>query len=76
MSGHVAALLEVFLILRLMGCHADFSSALAIEGLTKLINVIGLVNPGNAGTYEGGNMLLAKAGRYGRNGRTDSGADS
>jgi phosphatidylglycerophosphate synthase len=59
-AGHLAALLEVYLILRLMGCRAGFLSALAIEGLTKLINVIGLINPGNAGTYEGGNMLLAK----------------
>jgi phosphatidylglycerophosphate synthase len=60
MAGHMAALLEVFLILRLMGCRASFATALAIEGLTKLINVVGLINPGNAGTYEGGNMLLAK----------------
>ena len=60
MAGHLAALLEVYLILQLMGCRAGLLSALAIEGLTKLLNVIGLINPGNAGTYEGGNMLLAK----------------
>ena len=60
MAGQVAAVLEVYLILRLMGCQAGFLSALAIEGFTKLINVIGMINPGNAGTYEGGNMLLAK----------------
>jgi phosphatidylglycerophosphate synthase len=59
-AGHLGALLEVYLILRLMGCRAGFLSALAIEGFTKLVNVIGLINPGNAGTYEGGNMLLAK----------------
>ena len=51
---------EVYLILRLMGRPAAFSSALAIEGLTKLVNVIGMINPGNAGTYEGGNMLFAR----------------
>jgi phosphatidylglycerophosphate synthase len=60
MAGQVAAVLEVYLVLRLMGCHAGFLSALAIEGLTKLINVIGMINPGNVGTYEGGNMLLAQ----------------
>ena len=60
MAGQVAAVLEVYLILRLMGCQAGFLSALAIEGFTKLVNVIGMINPGNAGTYEGGNMLLAK----------------
>ena len=60
MAGQTAALLEVYLVLRLMGCRVGFSSALAIEGLTKLVNVIGLINPGNAGTYEGGNRLLAK----------------
>jgi phosphatidylglycerophosphate synthase len=60
MLGQVAAVAEVYLILQFMGRHAGFSSALAIEGLTKLLNVIGLINPGNAGTYEGGNMLLVK----------------
>jgi phosphatidylglycerophosphate synthase len=60
MAGQVAAVLEVYLVLRLIGCHASFLSALAIEGLTKLINVIGMINPGNVGTYEGGNMLLAQ----------------
>ena len=60
MVGQVTAVVEVYLILRLMGYHAGFTSALAIEGLTKLVNVIGMINPGNAGTYEGGNMLLAR----------------
>jgi phosphatidylglycerophosphate synthase len=60
MAGQVAAVLEVYLVLRLMGHEVGFSSALAIEGLTKLVNVIGMINPGNTGTYEGGNMLFAK----------------
>jgi hypothetical protein len=60
MAGQVAAVTEVYLILWFMGRHANFSSALAIEGFTKLVNVIGMINPGNGGTYEGGNMLLAK----------------
>jgi phosphatidylglycerophosphate synthase len=58
--AQLAAVLEVYLILRLMGQHKGFVAALAIEGLTKLVSVIGLFNPGNIGTYEGGNMLFAK----------------
>ena len=58
--AHAGAVLEVYLILRLMGRTAGLSSALAIEGLTKLVNVIGMINPGNTGTYEGGNMLFAR----------------
>ena len=60
LAAHAGAVFEVYLILRLMGRPAVISSALAIEGLTKLVNVIGMVNPGNAGTYEGGNMLFAR----------------
>jgi phosphatidylglycerophosphate synthase len=59
-TAHAAAVFEVYLILRLMGHPVAVSSALAIEGLTKLVNVIGMINPGNAGTYEGGNMLFAR----------------
>src|SRR5262249_36501480 len=58
--GHAAAVLEVYLVLRLMGHGTGISSALPIERVTKLVNVIGMINPGNAGTYEGGNMLLAR----------------
>jgi phosphatidylglycerophosphate synthase len=60
MAGQVGAVLEVYLILRLMGHSVGFSSALAMEGLNKLVNVIGMINPGNTGTFEGGNMLFAK----------------
>jgi phosphatidylglycerophosphate synthase len=58
--GHLAAVAEVWLILRLIGRHTGPLVALAIEGLTKLVNVIGMINPGNVGTYEGGNMLFAQ----------------
>jgi phosphatidylglycerophosphate synthase len=57
---HVAAVIEVFLALRLMGAHISLFGALAIEALTKLVNIAGTLNPGNIGTYEGGNMLIAK----------------
>ena len=60
MAGQALVVLEVCLILRLMGFRAGVTSALAIEGFTKLLNIVGMINPGNAGTYEGGNMLLAR----------------
>ena len=57
---HIAAVFEVFLILWLMGAKISLFGALAIEALTKLVNIAGTFNPGNIGTYEGGTMLIAK----------------
>src|SRR4029077_1968948 len=57
---HAMAVLEVYLILRFMGARIGVAGALALEGLTKVINLIGVLSPGNLGTYEGGNMLIAK----------------
>lgn len=28
--------------------------------MTKLVNAVGNINPGNIGTFEGGNMLIGK----------------
>lgn len=60
MASHALAILEVYLILRLMGVHIGFIGALAIESLTKLVNLAGSLTPGNIGGYEGGNMLIAR----------------
>src|SRR6266853_4210143 len=60
LACHGAAVLEVYLILWLMGFKVSFFAALAIEALTKLVNIAGTFNPGNIGTYEGGNMLIVK----------------
>jgi Lysylphosphatidylglycerol synthase TM region len=57
---HGLAILEVFLILRFMGARIAVVGALVVEGLTKMINLVGTLNPGNLGTYEGGNVLIAK----------------
>ena len=57
---HAAAIFEIYLVLWLMGAKLSLFGALAIEGLTKLVNIAGTINPGNIGTYEGGNMLIAK----------------
>jgi len=57
---HGLAVLEVYLILRFMGARIAVVGAFVVEGLTKVINLVGVLNPGNLGTYEGGNMLIAK----------------
>lgn len=57
---HGLAVLEVYIVLRFMGARIALISAFVMEGLTKVINLVGALNPGNLGTYEGGNMLIAK----------------
>ena len=57
---HMLAVLEVYIILRFMGARIAIGGAFIVEALTKVINLVGAFNPGNFGTYEGGNMLIAK----------------
>jgi len=57
---HMLAALEVYIILRFTGAGFTVRSAFIVEGLTKVINLVGALNPGNFGTYEGGSMLIAK----------------
>ena len=54
------AILEVYLLLHFMGARTGILGALVLEAFTKLLNVVGALNPGNLGTYEGGNMILAR----------------
>ncbi len=56
---HALAVLEVYVILGFMGARIAVVGAFVFEGLTKVINLVGALNPGNFGTYEGGNMLIA-----------------
>jgi phosphatidylglycerophosphate synthase len=60
LACHAAAVFEVYLILWLMGAKLSLFGALAIEALTKIVNIAGTFNPGNVGTYEGGNMLIVR----------------
>ena len=60
LASHGMAVLEVYLLLYFMGARTGILGALVIEAFTKLINVVGAFNPGNFGTYEGGNMLLTR----------------
>jgi len=60
LTSHGMAVLEVYLLFYFMGARAGFLKALVLEAFTKLINVVGALNPGNFGTYEAGNMILTR----------------
>ena len=60
LASHCLAVMEVCLILWLIGVKLGLLSALVVEAMTKLVNVIGNINPGNFGTFEGGTMLISK----------------
>jgi len=55
---HGTAILEVYILLCFMDAKSGLFLALVLEALTKLINTVGTFNPGNVGTYEGGNMMI------------------
>ncbi|MBV8437624.1 MAG: flippase-like domain-containing protein [Silvibacterium sp.] len=57
---HGLAVLEVYLVLFLLGVDIGLLGALVFEAVTKLVNIAGTLNPGNIGTYEGGNILIAR----------------
>ena len=57
---HVMAILEVYILLHFMGARTGLLGAFVLEAFTKLISVVGALNPGNLGTYEGGNMILTR----------------
>jgi hypothetical protein len=60
LACHGMAILEVYLLLHFMGARTGFLGAFVLEAFTKLINVVGAFNPGNFGTYEGGNLILTR----------------
>ena len=57
---HALAVLEVYLVLFFLGANIGLLGALVFEAVTKLVNIAGTLNPGNIGTYEGGNVLIAR----------------
>ena len=60
LATHATAVLEVYVLLYFMGARKSLLVALVVEALTKLINIVGTLNPGNVGTFEGGNMIVAR----------------
>jgi len=57
---HGMAILEVYVLLHFMGARTGLLKAFVLEAFTKLVNVVGALNPGNVGTYEAGNMVLTR----------------
>jgi Lysylphosphatidylglycerol synthase TM region len=60
LASHCMSVMEICLVLWLMGVKFGVFSALVVEAMTKLLSVVGNINPGNFGTFEGGNMLIGK----------------
>jgi phosphatidylglycerophosphate synthase len=60
LASHCMSVAEVCLILWLMGVTFGVLGALVVEAMTKLVNAVGTINPGNFGVFEGGNMLIGK----------------
>jgi uncharacterized protein (TIRG00374 family) len=60
LAAHATAILEVYVLLFFLGTRKSLIVALVVEALTKLINIVGTLNPGNVGTFEGGNMIVAR----------------
>lgn len=60
LASHCMAVMEVCLVLWLMRVKLGVLSALVVEAMTKMVNAVGSINPGNFGTFEGGNMLIGK----------------
>jgi len=60
LACHATAVLEVCVLLCFLGARKGLLCALVVEALTKLINIVGNLNPGNVGTFEGGNMIVAR----------------
>jgi Lysylphosphatidylglycerol synthase TM region len=58
--SQMLSIAEVYLLLRFMGVGIMPLGAFIVEGFTKLVNIVGALNPGNIGTYEGGNLLVAR----------------
>ena len=61
LACHATSILEVYVLLYCMGARNGLLIALVVEALTKLVNVVGALNPGNVGTFEGGNMIIARS---------------
>lgn len=59
--AHLINVAEVCAILRSMGLPAKASYGIAVESVTKLINVVFFFVPLRAGVYEGGNALILQA---------------
>lgn len=63
-AAHFLAAFEVMVILWVLGLGAGYLAGIVIEGLTKIVEVGGLVVPGDVGLYQGGTGLIFHAMGY------------
>jgi hypothetical protein len=57
-ATHFLSAFEVMVILRVLGLGGGYLAGIVIEGLTKIVEVGGLVVPGDVGLYQGGAGLI------------------
>jgi putative ABC transport system permease protein len=56
--SHVASVIEVFVVLKMLGSVPPVKATYIIESLTKVINFVFGFVPATIGVYEGGNALI------------------
>lgn len=60
LASHLASVLEVYVILKVLGVTANVSAAYIIESLTKVITFAFGFVPGTIGVYETGNAIILR----------------
>ena len=61
LACHFMAILEVYILLHFMGTRTGLLWSIRARSLHEVnYSVVGALNPGNFGTYEGGNMILTR----------------
>jgi glycosyltransferase 2 family protein len=58
LAAHLTAAFEVVVIMRLLGLPAHYLDGVATEALTKLVELGGMIVPGDVGIYQGGSGLI------------------
>jgi glycosyltransferase 2 family protein len=58
LAAHLTAACEVVVIMRLLGLPAHYLDGVATEALTKLVELGGMIVPGDVGIYQGGSGLI------------------
>ncbi|RPI51283.1 MAG: hypothetical protein EHM55_19330 [Acidobacteria bacterium] len=60
-AQHALLMLEAYVMLATLGARPDLRTVAIFEGLTKVVNTVGMIVPGRLGIAEGGSAFLADA---------------
>lgn len=63
-AQHLLLVAEAYLMLVALGASPTLGTALAFEGMTKVVNSVGTIVPGRLGVAEGGGAVLSAAAGY------------